>query len=466
MDQQYPRSAWYDQSLPNASVGAAQTKNGASKKPRKKRTGLKIAAISACVLILIVASVLVFSDGKLFSFDYFIRTPDGTYTNRPSESGDPGDRGGEGSGSQRQVPDVDDDGYAKDFKDFFSMFYTPAATSLPDSNLIHADADTSFRLTPVSSVGKQRLTLQELYARCADTVVGVRATIGTDSDSGIGASIHWGSGFIVSADGFIITNQHVISEADIATVVLPDGSEYPAKLVGEDAQTDVAVLKIEAEGLPVAEIGDSSELVVGDEVAAIGNPLSDNLSGTMTNGIISAIDRSISYNGHDMPMLQTNTALNEGNSGGPLFNMYGQVVGITNMKMSAVYSDVTIEGIGFSIPTTTVKTVTDQLIQTGKYVRPGLGITVGAIPAEAASHYELPEGLYISAVSDGSSAQEEGVQVGDILTHVNGIPVRKSDDVLEIRDAMSVGDKMTLTLVRGGKTFDVVIELRELRKLY
>ena len=465
MEQQYPRSAWYDQSLPNSSAGAAQTKKSRKNKTsRKKRTGLKIAAISLFVLVLIAASVVAFSDGKFLQFDYFIKTPDGTYTNRPDQ--EKSDSGSESSGGHVVLPETDDDGYARDFKDFFSMFYTPAASSLPDSNLIRANVDSDFRLNPVSAAGKQRLTLQELYAGCVKTVVGIRATTGTASGNGTGSVSHWGSGFIVSADGFIITNQHVISEADIATVVLSDGTEYPARLVGEDAQTDIALLKIEAENLPVAEIGDSSELQVGDDVAAIGNPLGDNLSGTMTNGIISAIDRSISYNGHEMPMLQTNTALNEGNSGGPLFNMYGQVVGITNMKMSAAYTDVTIEGIGFSIPTATVKTVTDQLIANGKYVRPGLGITVGAIPEDAADHYQLPDGLYISGVSDGSSAQEEGVQVGDILTHVNGIPVRETSDVLEIRDAMAVGDEMTLTLYRDGKTFDVVIVLRELSLLY
>lgn len=450
MDQQYPRSPWYDQSLPAAAAA------GGKKKPRKKRTGLKITAISLCVLILIVASAVAFSDGTIFDFSYD-RAPAGN----ASENAPSGNSGN--SGSTKPAPDVDEDGYFRNFNDFFAEYYTSySATSTPNSNLQQGELHTDFRLELVSAEGKERLTLQELYTACADSVVGIRTIAG----SGMNSSMHWGSGFVVSEDGLIITNQHVISEAEYATVVLADGREYEAGLVGEDAQTDVALLKIAARDLKPLEIGDSSELMVGDDVVAIGNPLGEKLTGTMTNGIISAIDRSISYNGHYMTMLQTNTALNEGNSGGPLLNMYGQVVGITNMKMSAVYSDVSIEGIGFSIPSATVKAVTDQLIEKGKYVRPGLGITVGEIPEDAGEHYQLPEGLYISAVSEGSSAKEQGVQPGDILTHVNGTPVRKTNDVLEIRDSMEVGDEMTLTLFRDGETFDVVIVLRELATLY
>jgi serine protease Do len=249
-------------------------------------------------------------------------------------------------------------------------------------------------------------------------------------------------------------------------IILPDDTEYPALLVGEDAQMDLAVLKIDADGLHPAVFGDSRELSVGDSVVAIGNPLTDSLSGTMTNGIISAIDRSVSLNNHPMTLLQTNAALNEGNSGGPLFNMYGQVIGVTNLKMANPYSEVSVEGLGFAIPSLTVKAVTDQLIASGVYVRPGIGITVGAIAAEDAEHYDLPDGLYISSVSPTSDAAAKGVLAGDILTHVNGIAVRRTDDVLAIRDAMQIGDTMTLTIYRDGETFDIEIELFDLSKLY
>ena len=268
------------------------------------------------------------------------------------------------------------------------------------------------------------------------------------------------------ADGYILTNEHVIDGATRAAVVLADGTEYGALLVGEDTQTDIALLKIDADGLPAAVFGSSDELTVGDGVVAIGNPLSDQLSGTMTDGIVSAISRSISVNGRTMTLIQTTAALNQGNSGGPLFNMYGQVVGITNMKMSGS-SSVAVEGLGFAIPSATVKAVADQLLANGEVAgRPGIGITVGAITDALRERYELPGGLYVSAVSEGSDAEAKGVQVGDVLTAVDGQPVSATDDVLAIRNAHSIGDKLSLTLWRDGEEFTVEVELQDLNRLY
>ena len=190
---------------------------------------------------------------------------------------------------------------------------------------------------------------------------------------------NWGTGVILSADGLILTNTHVIEGCDSAKVTLFDDREFEAKLIGADTISDIAVLKIEAAGLPAAEFGESGSLVVGDPVAAIGNPLGETFRSTLTDGIISAIERGISYKGRTMTLLQTNTALNEGNSGGALFNMYGQVVGITNMKMMSSYSS--IEGIGFAIPSATVREVVNSIVRFGEVRgRPSIGITVGAIP--------------------------------------------------------------------------------------
>ena len=454
MDAQYPRSPWYDQSLPNApdEGGAA----AAAPKQRKNRTGMKITAIVLCVAILIAASAVAFSDRAVPFWKKPLPETTAGPDALPPSSGEAG-----AAESPRDERPSDSGSFADDFKEFFSSFYTSVEQPLPDSRIQKADIQSDFRLTLQSAADRKEMTLRELYPACVDTVVSIRAK--SYKEFGV---IHSGTGFIVSDNGFIITNQHVLSDTDVVSVVLSDGSEYDGYLVGEDASTDIAVLKIAAKDLPVAELGESDRVMVGDAVAAIGNPLGEDLTGTLTSGIISAIDRDINYNGHSLSLLQTTAALNEGNSGGPLFNMYGQVIGITNMKLSNAYSDVTIEGIGFAIPTATVKAVADQLIATGKYSRPALGITVGPVPAEAAEHYDLPEGLYISAIAEGSSAEEEGVQVGDILTHVNGTPVRKTTDVLEIRDTLAVGDKMTLTIFREGKTFDIVITLRELSELY
>lgn len=447
MDQKYPRNPWYDQSLP------ART-SGREKKQRKPRTGVKITAIVLCVVVLIAASVLAF--GNPADVQWYFRGADGKVHTNQTPAPDTE------AGEQPETEAEAGDGFSEDYRDFFEDYYYSSSTQImPDSRLEKADLNTDFRLEIHGTEGKRELTLGELYTACVDTVVNIQAVSYNEM-----MMIHSGTGIIVSDTGFILTNQHIISDTDTATVIMNDGSSYLAFLVGEDKQTDLAVLKIAARNLPYAELGDSTGVQVGDAVAAIGNPLGDELINTLTNGIISALDRQISVNGRDLSLMQTTAAINEGNSGGPLFNMYGQVIGITNMKMSNAYSDVTIEGIGFAIPTDTVKTVTDQLIANGSYSRPGLGITVGAIPDLISRHYDLPGGLYINAISEGSSAAEQGVQVGDILTHVNGVPVSVTDDVLNIRDTCAVGDEMTLTIFRDGETFDVVIVLRELNQLY
>lgn len=450
-------SAWYSQTLPAPE----------SPRPRKKRTGLKVTMIVLCVLILVAATALAFSGSFVGSDEpagqpslsqpgssSAVPTPGLDEDGTPSTDTDVHDPseffGGEYPGEG--FTDSDGDGFPDDYRDFFDSFYTMAEESLP-SNLKQIAGRDGLTVTLESSAGLDRLSYSELYAKCSASVVGIMAMY--EGVDGYG----WGSGVVLTSDGYIITNSHVISEADTATVVLSNGLEYNALLVGEDTQSDIAVLKIEAKGLTPATFGNSDELWVGDGVVAIGNPLGIDFSGTLTDGIISAINRSVDYNGVAMTLLQTNAAINEGNSGGPLFNMYGQVIGITNMKM-VNSSAVTIEGIGFAIPSTTVKEIADQLIAKGKVTgRPGIGITVGAVPEAAAEHYGLASGLYITAVVEGCDAQKQGIKPGDILTHINGQPVATTDDVLVIRDQHQPGDVLTFTIFRNGESFDVDVEL-------
>lgn len=344
------------------------------------------------------------------------------------------------------------------WEDYFDSYFTEVQTEKAETNIPTVKADTDFRLK-LKPAGKQQLSLQEIYSGCANSIVAISAY----ADGMAGYS--WGTGIILSDDGLILTNTHVIDGADSATVTLYDDTSWEAQLIGADSISDVALLKVEAEGLPAAEFGESGSLSVGDKVAAIGNPLGETFRMTLTDGIISAIERGISYNGHSMTLLQTNTALNEGNSGGALFNMYGQVIGITNMKMMNAYSS--IEGIGFAIPSATVATVVDSLIEYGEVRgRPSIGITVGAIPANASEEYELPAGLYVSAVSESSDAAAKGVQVGDIITAVNGEAVTTTDEVLAVKNTLEVGDSMTLTVWREGESFDVSITLMETNEVY
>ena len=473
---------WYDQSLP-AEQSAFTTGTGtaaapvpgtgarttpgpetgeafqvpeaqATKRGLGHHAGMKATMLVLSVLVLVVASVYVFSDHFGFLRSAASRRVE-------SVPGSGSDSGWSWSFGPIEPNERDAEDYGDDFRAFFEDFYETQESNPQGSNLERSATAPEISVQLHSTEGKQELSLQELYHKSIDSIVGIEAFY--DGDSGYG----WGTGIVMTADGYIVTNEHIIDLADTAKVVLSDGTEYDALLVGEDTLTDIAVLKIEASGLQPAEFGESAALAVGDPVVALGNPLGDELRGTMTNGIISAIDRDIQVNGRSMTLLQTNAALNEGNSGGPLFNQYGQVVGITNLKMVNYYSGVTIEGIGFAIPSSTVKLIADQLMAQGEVLgRPGLGITVGIITDEAKEEFHLPDGLYIYAVSEGSDAFEKGVKEGDILTHVNGQAVAETEDVLTIRDASQVGDTLVLTLYRDGETFDVSIVLREMNRLY
>ena len=345
-----------------------------------------------------------------------------------------------------------------DWSDYLENFYQSSQSDTLETSIERTVLEQPFTL-PLAQPGEQELSLQELYAACADSIVGITA-YPEDQDG-----YYWGTGVIADEAGLIVTNAQVIEGCASAEVTLYNNESYEALLVGVDAVSDLALLKIDCSGLPAASFGDISSLSVGDPVAAIGNPLSEEFRSTLTNGIISAIDRGMNYNGHTMSLLQTNAAINEGNSGGALFNMYGQVVGITNMKMMSYFSS--IEGIGFAIPSSTVKAVVDQLAENGEVRgRPSIGITVGAIPQEAVENYELPEGLYISAVAENSDAAAQGIREGDILLAIDGQSVSTTEEVAAIRDTKGVGDSMRFTIWRQGETFEVDVRLMDTNDIY
>ena len=265
-----------------------------------------------------------------------------------------------------------------------------------------------------------------------------------------------GSGVIISQDGYILTCAHVVSGATSVKVQLNGSDEsYDATVVGQDSTSDIAVLKIDATGLTPAVIGDSDALAVGEVAVAVGNPLGT-LSNTVTDGIVSALNRQVTVQDNDMTLIQTDASISPGNSGGGLFNANGELIGIVNAKSS--YSEA--EGIGFAIPTAVIRPIVNALLADGRVSgRVSIGITVGAISSAASDYYDLPEGLYISDVAEGSDAEKQGIQSGDMLLAVNGKAVTTTYDVSAVKDGLQVGDTVTLTIYRDGKTFDVKVKL-------
>ncbi len=301
------------------------------------------------------------------------------------------------------------------------------------------------------------MSLQEIYKKSIPSVVSISCTTHRGSSSG--------TGVILTESGYIVTNSHVIEGAGTITVQLTDGRSFTAALIGSDAFSDLAVLHIQAEELVSAEFGDSGALRVGDTVVAIGDPLGIELRGSMTNGIVSAINRNVTSDGRTLTLIQTNAALNSGNSGGPLINCYGQVIGINTLKIGAFTDSAGVEGLGFAIPSTTVKEIVEQLMEQG-YVsgRPALGITGEDISSFYRYYYRLPEGLYITEVDPSSSAADAGIEPGDILMGLDGNPIPNMDTLTTLLYSYEAGDTVNVIIYRGGHQYSVTLTLQEARQ--
>lgn len=305
------------------------------------------------------------------------------------------------------------------------------------------------------------MTPAQVYAANVNSVVAVSCTVRTSMFGRVTEGTSTGSGFIVSEDGYVVTNYHVVENASSIRVITNDGSEYTATLVGKDAANDVAVLKAEAEGLAPVELGDSNSLFIGDMVVAIGNPLGT-LSATQTVGYISGKDRRVTTDNTVINMLQTDAAINSGNSGGPLFNMYGQVVGITSAKYSGTTSSgASIEGISFAIPIDDVKSIITDLKDFG-YVNSGyLGVMVQNMDSGSAAMYNLPNGAYVSSVTEGSCAERAGIQAKDIITKLGDTQITSINDLTRALRSYKAGDETTVTVVRAGQEIVLNVTLDE-----
>ena len=298
------------------------------------------------------------------------------------------------------------------------------------------------------------LSLQQIYADNIHSVVSISCAVPGGSSTG--------TGVILTSDGYIVTNCHVVKDALAVSIDLTDGRTLPASLVGADEVSDLAVLHIEADDLIAATFGDSASLKVGDSVAAIGDPLGRSLRGTFTDGIVSAINRDVTVGGRTMTLIQTTAALNSGNSGGPLINCFGQVVGINTLKIGNFVDSAGVEGIGFAIPSSTVKVIVDQLIEQG-YVsgRPTLGIKGESVSIFYQRYYLMPPGIFITKLDPSSDAAKKGIQVDDILMSINGHHITSMDDMNSVLYTCDVGETVETIIYRAGKQYRVSLTLSE-----
>ena len=268
-----------------------------------------------------------------------------------------------------------------------------------------------------------------------------------------------GSGVIYSSDGYVITNYHVVEGASRVTVLLGE-EEVDAKVIGYDSVQDIALLKVDRTGLPAAKVGDSAAVRTGEFVIAIGSPLGDELAGTTTFGMVSYANRTLDIDGALVTMIQTDAAINSGNSGGALLNVDGEVIGINSRKTSgSTTSGATIEGIGFAIPINEVRATVDELIATGKITRPGLGIT----GQEVTGYYNMvPSGIMVATITEGSPADKAGMQVQDIITAIDGKEISTLSELRAALYAHKIGDTITVTVFRESKSIDLTVTLAEL----
>ncbi len=304
---------------------------------------------------------------------------------------------------------------------------------------------------------REAMSAADIYEQSVDAVVGVTTRTTTTNYWGYETpAAVAGTGFFISADGYILTNYHVVENPESITITCYDGDTYDAELVGYDASDDMAVLKVDADDLPYLTLDSTGDLRVGDDVVAIGNPLGE-LTFSLTHGMVSALDREVTMSsGVRMTLIQTDCAINNGNSGGPLFNMYGEVVGITNGK----YTGSSIDNVGFAVPISDIAASVQSIIDKGYIAKPYIGVTISDVSEEALS-YGLPKGASVKDVTEDGPADKAGVKVNDIVTAVNGNEIDGRRALSNAVGAAAPGETLTLTVYRQGETLDIDVTVEE-----
>ena len=300
--------------------------------------------------------------------------------------------------------------------------------------------------------GSTVMTPSEVYAATVNSVVSINSSVTTNAFGQPVEAASAGSGFIITADGYIVTNYHVVKGATAVNVTLYNGQEYPATVVGGDSDYDVAVLKIEAEGLQTVTLGRSSELNVGDTILAIGNPLGE-LTFSMSKGIVSCCDRAINVDGTPFKMIQVDCSINPGNSGGALVNLYGEVVGIVSAKYSS-YASTTVEGLGFAIPMDDVQTIITDIMENGQVTNKAyMAITAGTMTESMAAQYriDVTKGVFVFSTVAGGAGEKAGLKLGDVITKLNDTDITSMEDLAAAKKNFKAGDTVTLTVYRDGE---------------
>lgn len=312
-------------------------------------------------------------------------------------------------------------------------------------------------ITTVRVGGGRELTMPEVYAANVNSVVSIN--VSATGTNVFGQSVQTaasGSGFAITQDGYIVTNYHVVEGASSVKVTLYNGETYDASVIGGDEDYDIAVIKIDVNGLSPVVLGDSSKIAIGETVAAIGNPLGE-LTFSMSQGIVSCVDRAINVDGTPFNMIQVDCSINPGNSGGPLVNTCGEVVGIVSAKYSS-YSSTTVEGIGFAIPINDVLAMIEDIMTNG-YVtnKPFIGITPGTMTKQMAQQYryDVSEGVFVYSVEPGSAADKAGLKMGDVILKIDGKEIKDTAGLTAAKKSYSAGDTATFTIYRGGETMEI-----------
>ncbi len=397
----------------------------------KKRTSAKI------IIIVIIASVLFIavSCASFYYFsEYILDVLNEEYNNGAPDSIPEPDV--ENSPLPESKPKPDSSAKDNVFAD---------KESLPDGEMLLSQLPDSESVSPYS--------ISEIFEQVSPSVVVV---VGEDAD---GTSI--GTGVIMSSDGYIITNEHVVGDAEILYIIMYDEIPYSAKIVDMDADSDIALLKIEAQGLIPAQFGDSESVKIGESVVTIGTPYGIEYAQTVTNGIVSGIRSGVYVNQRKIELLQTNAQLNPGNSGGPLINMYGQVIGINVSKIMSDGED-TYEGMGFSIPTSHVQVIVNGFLSGEKPVgKPVLGLNIVYLDKETALLNELTEGAYVVSIDTDSSAYKCGLRAGDVIITLNGKSFTDTNGFVAEKDKFAPGDYIEIVYWRNGKTKTVDVQLME-----